>query len=501
MKLRWQTTGMAPIKVALITLTLVVLAVYFAFTKAIPFKSHYEIQAVFQNSNLITERSPVRIAGVGIGSVQRVERYKRTNFALVTMRINESGRPLKQDAEFKVRPRLFLEGNFYVDVQPGSAGARELLDDAIVPVAQTSAPVQLDQLLTALQTDTRASLGETLKGLGDSFDAKPSPAQNADLPESVRGLTGGQALNKTLRTSERALRGTAQVTGALQGESPNDLSRTIKGLGKTTAALAQNEVALGALVRDFNTTVKTLADRPGALSRAIAELGPTARAAHGAFTKLDAALPPTRAFATDLTASMPALPGAIDAAKPWLTQARALLGQAELGGLLDELQPATSDLAHLGSATRAWLPNIDRFAQCMTKVFIPTSKVKVDDGAFSAGMENYKEFFAAVVGQAGEGQFFDGNGPMLRLQAASGTTVVHTGRTNYSGASLFANASVPPLSTRPAYSNKLPPLTRAEPCATQPVPDINGPASRGPADGSNPDGAAPDPRAVAETKP
>jgi len=137
----------------------------------------------------------------------------------------------------------------------------------------------------------------------------------------------------------------------------------------------------------------------------------------------------------------------------------------------------------------------------MNKVFIPTSKVKVDDGAFSAGMENYKEFFAAMVGQAGEGQFFDGNGPMLRIQAASGTTVVRTGKTNYSGASLFANASVPPLSTRPAYSNKLPPLTRAEPCATQPVPDINGPASRGPADGSNPNGAAPDPKAVAEAKP
>ena len=45
----------------------------------------------------------------------------------------------------------------------------------------------------------------------------------------MRGLTGAQALNKTLKTSPQALRDTAQVAGALLGPSPHDLSKTLRG--------------------------------------------------------------------------------------------------------------------------------------------------------------------------------------------------------------------------------------------------------------------------------
>ncbi len=38
------------------------------------------------------------------------------------MEISDEGRPIKQDATFKLRPRLFLEGNLFVDVNPGSPG-------------------------------------------------------------------------------------------------------------------------------------------------------------------------------------------------------------------------------------------------------------------------------------------------------------------------------------------------------------------------------------------
>jgi hypothetical protein len=124
-------------------------------------------------------------------------------------------------------------------------------------------------------------------------------------------------------------------------------------------------------------------------------------------------------------------------------------------------------------------------------VLLPTGDVKVDDGPFSAGVENYKEFWSAMVGQASEGQSFDGNGPMLRLQAASGAHRVETGRTNHQHERLFSNATLPPLRTRPAYPNKVPPIRRDVACHTQDVPDVNGPASVGPADGSAPNAPAP----------
>ena len=40
------------------------------------------------------------------------------------MRIQDKGRPLHPDAHFKIRPRIFLEGNFFVDVTPGTSSTR-----------------------------------------------------------------------------------------------------------------------------------------------------------------------------------------------------------------------------------------------------------------------------------------------------------------------------------------------------------------------------------------
>ena len=50
----------------------------------------------------------------------RRSRPTRTARATVKMEIKDKGLPLHEDATLKVRPRIFLEGNFFVDIQPGS---------------------------------------------------------------------------------------------------------------------------------------------------------------------------------------------------------------------------------------------------------------------------------------------------------------------------------------------------------------------------------------------
>jgi hypothetical protein len=97
---------------------------------------------------------------------------------------------------------------------------------------------------------------------------------------------------------------------------------------------------------------------------------------------------------------------------------------------------------------------------------------------------------------AGEGQFFDGNGGYLRLQAAHGPTRIVTGKTNFSDFAFIGAPTLPPLSTRPAYGNKLPPFVRSVPCASSSVPDVNNAASIGPRDGASPNAPAPDDKAV-----
>jgi phospholipid/cholesterol/gamma-HCH transport system substrate-binding protein len=494
---RNHSLGMPPLRVGILVLVIAIIGCFFAFTKKVPFRHHYTVNAVVKNSNLIAPGTPVRIAGVTVGKVAKVGRYRDTSMGEIAMHIDKVGLPIHKDATLKIRPRLFLEGNFYVDLQPGTPSGPVIDDGDLIPVTQTSTPVQIDQILTALQSDTRGNLQQAIQGVGAGFGSTPSAADDAQQEAGVRGLTGGQALNKSLKSSPRALTGTAKVTTGLLGTESHDLRRTIDGLGRATAGLAAYERDIAPLVTNLNATMANLGGHAVELSAAVDQLGPTAQAADGAFARLTTAAAPTARFARNLSSSVPELPATIKASKPWLAQAEQLLAKDELGGLLDELQPGTADLAQLGHETKVWLPKITAFNKCITKVIIPTGNIKVDDGDFAADTENYKEFWYAMVGQNGEGQSFDGNGALLRLSAAGGGNLVRSGKSNYAGdsrgqfESYLANATLPPLRTRPAFAGKLPPINRDAPCYLQPVPDVNGPDSIGPADGSKPDAPAP----------
>ena len=75
---------------------------------------------------------------------------------LITMSIDSNGLPIHADATMKIRPRIFLEGNFYVDLQPGTPSAPDLPVGRDAPGgADTPAPVQLDRVLSSLNSDTR----------------------------------------------------------------------------------------------------------------------------------------------------------------------------------------------------------------------------------------------------------------------------------------------------------------------------------------------------------
>ncbi|MEX1141594.1 MAG: MlaD family protein [Thermoleophilaceae bacterium] len=487
--------GMSPLRAGLIAIVVLAIGSWFAFSKDIPFTQKYRIQAVFEDTNLVAPRTAVRIAGIDVGKVIEVGRYKDTNLGVVTMEIDDSGRPIGEDATIKIRPRLFLEGNFYLEVKPGTPGAEELEDGGMIPVAQTSRPVQLDQVLTALQSDTRRSLQRTLIGFGEALDSQPTAADDADQDPDVRGLTAAQALNKAIETGVPALRGSAISNDALRGTQPRDLSRMVKGLAGTSRGLARNEGQLRDLFTDFNTAMAAIASRAPQLEQAVRLLGPTASNLRKGLASIDAALPPTRTFAREILPGVRETPATIAASEPWLAQATPFFGPRELGGLLDDLSPASRNLARATHTSRQWVPKADAFNRCVIEVIIPTGNIEVDDGEFSAGTENYKEFWHSIVGQAGEGQLFDGNGPTLRLSAPGGSNTIRTGKTNYGREPLFGNFTSQPLRTSPAYPNELPPLRRDVPCHKNSVPDVNGPSSVGPADGSSPNAPAPDPPA------
>jgi virulence factor Mce-like protein len=468
---------MSSVRAGALLIAIAVVVTYFGFAKDVPFTHGFRLQGVFETANNVRPGSPVRVAGVDVGKVKKVERAGAGHAAIVTMEIADEGLPIHRDATLKIRPRIFLEGNFFVDLKPGSPGQPELDDGDRVPITQTSAPVQLDQVLTSLQSDTREDLQTLIQEYGEALTHRPTPAEDRGQDADVRGEAAAQALNDSLGYGGPALRDLSIVNQAMLGTRAGDLPETIEGLGAVAEALSRDEAALQGLIVNLNLTTAAFASESERLRASIRLLAPTLRIANRTFADLNRAFPAARAFSREILPGVRETPATIAASFPWIRQVRALLGPAELGGLARELRPTTAALARVTDDSIRLLPQVDLINRCAIEVVLPTGNVKIEDGFLSSGAENYKEFWYAMVGLAGEGQNFDGNGMYVRFQPGGGNQMVSTGRGSVSGDRLFGNAVAKPLGTRPAFPGRRPPYRPDVPCHTQRVPDLNGAAT------------------------
>jgi ABC-type transporter Mla subunit MlaD len=476
-----------PVRLGAVLLVIVAIAVFFGFTKHIPFKHGFRLKAAFASALNVHPKSPVRIAGVNVGKVSSIERVGDTG--LMTMEIESGGLPIHSDATVKIRPRTFLEGNWFVELQPGSPSAKTLSSGATLPVAQTSDPVQLDQVLDALNTDTRANLQNFLIGVGDGLTRKPNAAENAEQDPEVRGLTGAQAFNQVYHRSPSALRNGGIVAQATSGTEAHDLSKLVASVGKVSAALNVHEQELSELIPNFNSFFHNFAAQASSLSAAVERLPGGLHGINRGLSALDAALPPTRAFALDIIPGVKQTPATIAAGLPWIEQVTASFAPSEIGGVASGLAAAAPSLAKVFSEQTPFFRQQEQFSKCLTKVFYPAITTKIQDGSSTSGVEIYKEFWSALTGFAGAGQSFDGNGSMVHFLIGSGGHTVRSAPasiqgTKLQGLPLLAHATLTPEGTSPAFPAEEPPYEPLVPCDTQTPPEFNGPLASGPADGA-----------------
>ena len=163
--MRRSARGLSPVTVGSLVLLLALAVFYFSYTKRIPFSHGFRLRAVFASALNIAPNSPVRIAGVQVGRVTGVARYPGSDAAVVSMDLDHDALPLHADATLNIRPRILLEGAFFVDLSPGSPHAPTISDGATLPITHTADPVQLDQVLSVFNSDARASLQQLLAGL------------------------------------------------------------------------------------------------------------------------------------------------------------------------------------------------------------------------------------------------------------------------------------------------------------------------------------------------
>src|SRR3954470_25049120 len=233
---RNQKRGLSFFQVGLIAIVLAIAVTYFGFTKSVPFRHHYTVSAMFKTSNNLKPGSAVRIAGVNVGKLTKVSLLHpgEDAAARVDMRIQKTALPLHSDATFKIRPRIFLEGNFFVDIDRGTPSAPTTGDGHIFPVQAGTAPVQLDQITTSLNSYTRRDLQKLLRELSSGLNHG--------------GATG---YNRSIKYWEPAYKNGAMVSDATPGKQEPDPSGYNRSAGPVADALARSPTQLQSLVADL----------------------------------------------------------------------------------------------------------------------------------------------------------------------------------------------------------------------------------------------------------
>ena len=469
-KRRRKKQRLSRFQAGVIAVVVLALLAYGAYTKfANPFASKFTVHALFSSANGLGPDSLVRIAGVNVGRVTAVStvpgcklggtQTSQCQAANVTLEIDPQGLPLHQDATFAIRPRIFLEGNFFVDVDPGSPSAPTIKTGHTFPITQGTEPVQLDQVLDSLGDNTRKNLQLLLKGYGTGVSK------------------GGSAYNASIKYWLPAYEYSAIVAHDALGLQPHDLSNWISAQGTVAGALNAHPQELESLITDFNTTANAFARQNVALSNAVSDLPNTLAAATPAFDALNAAFGPLEKLSTALIPGVKSSGPTIDASLPFIHQVRLLVQPSELRGLASDLSVTVPALAKLTEQTIPFMGNQVRPASsCVANVIYPWSQLTLNDGHFTAknGFPPHKVYVEAVdylPGLAGESRDFDGNGLYIRALGALGNTATTSLEPGLIGGALQPfegeEPAVPPGGHRP-------PLEPTVPCETQaPITDLN----------------------------
>ena len=471
--------------IGLITLVVAAILLFLGFTKDIPFTHGFILKAQFQSANSIRPNSPVRIAGRR-GRQGQVDRaaagHQRRGRDDGDQR--RTALPIHTDATAKIRPRIFLEGNFFVDLQPGTPGAPTLHSGDTIKITQTATPVQLDQVLTSLQSDTREDLQAPARRARDraqrQADGGPERRRRPDL---ARARPAPQSFNDAYDDIPAAERSTAQVLrGAARHRArPRRRAADPRHGAPPAARSIRNESQLQDLITNFNDTMAAFAvASPATCARAIRLLAPTLRNANAAFASLNARVPADArvrdarscpACARRRRRSTPRSRGSPRRASSSRKQ--------ELGGLAEELSPATRDLAQLIDRATSCCRRPTSRRKCVRDVVLPDRRHRHPRRVHDRQPRTTRSSSTRSSGIAGEGQNFDGNGMYVRFQTGGGSQhgLARPGSSPTRGAAVRQRRRRRRSATGRPIPGKRPPYKPDVPCYKQKLPNLNGPAA------------------------
>lgn len=396
--------------------------------------------------------APVRVAGVAVGRVEGIE-LRDSGLARVTIGLGDDAPALRAGTRLRIHPRVFLEGGYAVQLEPGPPGGAELADGAVLPAASTAASVPLPAVTGTLDAATR----DGLRGVARELD---------------RALARSGDARRLARSLSPMLRDATALARAARGEDPDDLRGLLRSAAAVTAALDAEDGRLAGTVVGVRRVATAAAGEERALRATLRELPGIADRAPAALRAVRRARPTVDALLRDLDPALRAAPSALRAADGTLRQAGALAAPAELPALLRDARPLVRELRPGAEDGAAVLDGALPLLRCVRDRLVPAFGRTVPDGALTTGTTVLQELLGLSAGLSSAGAPFDANGWLVRLAATVGPRVLTVGSS--AGVGPFA-ASTPGIAgARPAWygSRGLPPFRPDAVCADQALPDL-----------------------------
>lgn len=144
----------------------ILLFLWVTFGGPTPFRAKtYEVKVPFTEATQLAEQSDVRISGVNVGKVQKIDLAPTGDRALATVAIDAQYAPLPESTRAILRTKTLL-GETYIELTPGSREGAELEDGGILPEANIAQSVQLDEIFRTFNSETRAAFQEWMQQAG-----------------------------------------------------------------------------------------------------------------------------------------------------------------------------------------------------------------------------------------------------------------------------------------------------------------------------------------------
>jgi phospholipid/cholesterol/gamma-HCH transport system substrate-binding protein len=225
--------------------------------------------------------------------------------AVVEMNIKRKYAPIYENASILLRPKTGLK-DMVLELDPGDRSAGELHEGGHVQLANTLPDVNTDEILSKLDSDTRAYL-RVLLSAGSEALTDPATYQrqsaSADLRETLKRFepTARDTRKITLELAKRR-RNVRHVIHNFQelatevGRKDSQLAGLVDSSNANFEALASQEQNLSASVRLLPSTLGQTDTTLRKASRLAAELGPTLQSLRPAARALGPSLRATRPF-------------------------------------------------------------------------------------------------------------------------------------------------------------------------------------------------------------